>query len=109
MIGLVSQPPIKEIDASKNKCFHAEITIDYSDITYEFHSLTNELSADVNLNHGYNKDFFYSDGNNFLLKNPSEKNPISIADNLSISIRRSNILPAMLTYLIYSYFPTISP
>jgi hypothetical protein len=82
VIGLVSQPPIKEIDASKNKCFHAEITIDYSDIPYEINSLTNELSTDVNFNHGYNTGFSYFDGDNFLLKNPTEKNPISIAEFL---------------------------
>lgn len=82
MIGLVSQPPIKEIDASKNKCFHAEITIDYSDIPYDLNSLTNELSTDVNFNHGYNTGFSYFDETNFLLRNPTEKNPISIAEFL---------------------------
>lgn len=83
VIVLVSQPPRNEIDANKNKCFHAEITIDYSNIPYDFNNLTNELSTSINCNHSYNNSYscFSNDGD-FLLQNPSEKNPISVAEFL---------------------------
>lgn len=84
VIGLVSQPPIKEIDASKNKGFHAETIVDYDNISYSNQNLTNELPPNI----VHSDNYFNADGWKVNipdfngLDNPTEKNPISIAEFL---------------------------
>jgi len=76
--------PVKTKEASENKCFHAEITIDYRSIPYDFNVLTNELSNGATFNHTCsNYDDFCSEvvvENQ--LQNPREKAPVSIAEFL---------------------------
>jgi len=76
--------PRREIEANENKCFHAEITIDYRNIPYDIDVLTNELSSEIHFNHSCSDyDDWGSEvvGDN-RLQNPTEKNPISIAEFL---------------------------
>ncbi len=76
--------PRREIEATENKCFHAEITVNFDHIPYEPLNMTNELSTELFYNQtiGFSRndsDDFIPDG---LLQNPSEKHPISIAEFL---------------------------
>lgn len=76
--------PRREIETTENKCFHAEITIDYGIIPYGFNVLTNEQTQRTNFNHtcsNYDSwDENLSTENR--LQNPTEKTPISIAEYL---------------------------
>ena len=74
--------PRREIEATENKCFHAEITVNFDPISYNSLNVTNELSTELCYNHivGISRndanDTFLEDQ----LQNPSEKHPISIAE-----------------------------
>lgn len=76
--------PRREIGTIENKCFHAEITIDYKSIPNDYQVLTNELHTETNFNHActnfdsWDSDVFVENR----LQNPTEKNPISIAEFL---------------------------
>ena len=75
----LSIKPLDEIEENENKCFHAEIIIDYDSFPYVFRESTNEHP----LVNGYKSNF--TDGgffDNLRLQNPSEKNPVSIAEFL---------------------------
>ena len=80
----MSIKPNRAIEASENKCFHAEITIDYRTIPYGFNVLTNQQPPGNSINHtcsNYDSwDENVSTENK--LQNPSEKTPISIAEFL---------------------------
>lgn len=80
----MSIKPQKEIEARENKGFHAETIIDFEHTPYDFSDLTNELSTKVVHSDNYfNVDDWTTDIINFeQLKNPTEKNPISIAEFL---------------------------
>lgn len=73
----MSIKPLDEIEESKNKCFHAEIIIDHNFSSYDFGELTNEHSVF----NDYRCNFLDDDSRrNYSLQNPTEKNPISIAE-----------------------------
>ncbi len=73
----------KEIELSK-KGFHAETIIDLEYTPYNFNDLSNELSINTIHNDNYfNVDGWVVDAVDFnQLKNPTEKNPASIAEFL---------------------------
>jgi len=76
--------PRREIESSENKCFHAEITIDYKTIPYGFNVLTNEQTQRTNINHTCSNYDSWDENVSveIQLQNPTEKNSISIAEFL---------------------------
>lgn len=84
VIGLVSQPPRKEIEAVENKGFHAETIIDYDNIPYSNQHVTNELpSKIIHSDNYFNADGWTVNVPDFNgIDNPTEKKPVSIAEFL---------------------------
>lgn len=80
---MVSQTK-RQIEARENKGFHAETIVDFESIPYDFSNLSNELSTNVVHSDNYfSADDWTVEVADFnQLKNPNEKNPISIAEFL---------------------------
>jgi len=83
-LDTVTIKPLKEIETKENKGFHAETIIDLGNTPYNSNGLSNELFSNVIHSDNYfNVDGWIVDIVDFNgLSNPTEKNPISIAEFL---------------------------
>lgn len=72
----------KEINNIENKCFHAEVNVDFNPISNEFNSLTNEIRTEKYYNCVFDEsnDSFYEGTAENKIINPTEKSPVSIAE-----------------------------